>query len=513
MVIWHIQFSRYYFLGLTSAFIIRFAGLYHWNYLLELTVLYLTVILVYLFALIGLGVYKSGQIKTQADFSVAGRTLTPWILVGTMLATWIGTGSILGNAGKTYETGLAGLFLPLGGVIGIIVLTRIAGKARKIEKLTVPEIIGERFGQEARWLAVIALVLAYMVIVSYQYNAGGAVIETVLRDQQGNPLISLEAATIFAAVFIIAYTMLAGLVSVAFTDVGNGIIMTVSLVIAFPILWVKAGGYSGMETAFQAMQKPEHMQLLGVYSWIDIINFCLPSFLLILGDANMYQRFFASRNEKDATKATIILIFAVAAIELLIIASAWVSSSMIPDAANGRHVLIHSARELLPPFLGAIMLTTIVGIIISTADSYLLVPATTIIKDIYVEKINPDASEKWIVMLSRLVVLALGIIAFLVSKGFAESAGFFERALYAYTIYGAAITPSLVAAFFWRGATRQGAIASITTGTLLTLMWKEVALIQSIIPENIYNNMDEVIPAITGSVLVLVVVSKLTAKK
>lgn len=472
--------------------------------------MYLTVILGYLFILIGLGVYKSRKIKTQADFSVAGRSLTPWILVGTMLATWIGTGSILGNAGKTYQTGLAGIFLPLGGVLGIIILTQIAGKARKVEKFTVPEIIGERFGETARWLAVLALVIAYMVIVSYQYNAGGAVIETVLRDGSGNPLISLETATIAAAVFIITYTMLAGLVSVAFTDVGNGIIMTISLFAAFPILWLKAGGWSGMEAAFIGMQKQNHMQLFGVYTWVDILNFCLPSFLLILGDANMYQRFFASRNEKDATKATILLVFAVAIIEVMIILSAWVSSSMIPDAADGRHVLIYAAREFLPPFLGAIMLTTIIGIIISTADSYLLVPATTLIRDVYLEKINPEANDKLIVMLSRIIVLVLGIIAFIVSKGFAESAGFFERALYAYTIYGAAITPSLIAAMFWKGATKEGAIASILTGTVITLLWKELPIIRALVNEQVYSSIDEVIPAIICSILALVIVSRLT---
>ena len=76
---------------------------------------YLIVILSYLFVLIGLGVWKSRKVKTQADFAVAGRSLSPWILVGTMLATWIGTGSILGNAGKTYQTGMAAFILPLGG--------------------------------------------------------------------------------------------------------------------------------------------------------------------------------------------------------------------------------------------------------------------------------------------------------------------------------------------------------------------------------------------------------------
>ena len=84
--------------------------------------LYLTVILIYLSILIVVGVYKSRKVRTQLDFSVAGRSLGPWVLVGTMLATWIGTGSILGNAGKSYDTGMAALILPLGGFLGLILL-------------------------------------------------------------------------------------------------------------------------------------------------------------------------------------------------------------------------------------------------------------------------------------------------------------------------------------------------------------------------------------------------------
>ena len=474
--------------------------------------IHLVVILLYLFTLIGIGMYKAGKIKTQSDFAVAGRSLTHCVLVGTMLATWMGTGSILGNAGKTYDTGMAALILPLGSILGIVLLTKIAGKVRAFEKFTVPEILGDRFGPGARMLSVIALVIAYMVIVSYQFNAGGAVLNEVLTDEMGNSLISIQTGTIIAAIFIIAYTMLAGLVSVAYTDVANGIIIIFSFIIAIPIFLAQAGGFSGMAASFEAMGKPEHMNFFGVYSTMDIINFCLPPFLLIMGDANMYQRFFASKDAKGAEQATKVLIFAVLLAELMIIFSAWVASSMIPDAEVGKYVLIYAAHKLLPTFLGAIMMTTIVGIIISTADSYLLVPATTLMRDVYLNYINPKADEKKIVFLSRMLVLGLGIIAYIVSLGFAKSAGFFERALYAYTIYGAAITPSLVAALFWKRATKEGAVVSILTGTVTTLLWKEAAFIQNIIPQNIYNNMDEVLPAITLSVVSLVVVSLLTKK-
>ena len=408
--------------------------------------IYLIAILAYLFALAGIGIYKSRQVRTAADFSVAGRTLSPWILVCTMLACWIGTGSIVGNAGKTYETGLAALILPVGSVIGMILLTRIAGRARSYEVYSVPEIIGNRYGQLARFLAVVALVTAYMVIVSYQFNAGGMVLDVILTDEAGKSMLPAGTTTIIAAIFIITYTILAGLMSVAYADIVTGIIITATLIIAFPVLWLKAGGWSGMETAFADMGKPEHMRFWGVYSKTQIINYCLPVFLLIMGDANQYQRFFASRDAKGAKTAVTFMVVAVLVVESLIILEAWVCSSMIPDPAHGKYVLIYAAKHFMPLALGTAFMITVVGIIISTADSFLLVPSTCFIRDIYLNYINPKASEKRTVFLSRIMVLTFGIIAWLVSLLFAESTTVFQKALTAFTIYGAAITPCLVAA-------------------------------------------------------------------
>ncbi len=101
------------------------------------------------------------------------------------------------------------------------------------------KLIGDRFGDISRMLSALALVIAYLVIVSYQYNAGGAVLETIFVDETGNSLLSAHSAIIIAAVFIVVYTMLAGLLSVAYTDVGNGIIITIAFLVAFPILWIK----------------------------------------------------------------------------------------------------------------------------------------------------------------------------------------------------------------------------------------------------------------------------------
>jgi SSS family solute:Na+ symporter len=465
--------------------------------------IYLIAIFIYLFVLAGIGVYKSRQVKTQQDFAVAGRTLSPWIMVLTMLAVWIGTGSIVGNAEEAYRTGAAALIIPFGTFTGMILLSFIATRARNIEASSVPEIIGSRFGTVARFLAVIALIMAYMVIVSYQFNAGGAVIEVI-----SGYTVSKETATIIAASFIIVYTMLAGLKSLASMDIVTGTIIIVTLLITFPVLLFKAGGFGGMHDAYEAMEgRTLHMQFWGVYSPVQIINYLLPTFLLVMGDANQYQRIFASRSAQGAKRAVIVLIFAALMIELLIIGSAWIAGSMTPDPANGKYILIYAAHHHMPFALGLLFMITVVGIIISTADSFLLIPATTFINDVYSVYINPKASQKRVVFISRILLLGFGVVAYLVTHAFAETTGFFKKALYAYTIYGSAVTPVLVAALFWKGATRAGAIASIIAGTVTTLLWEEV--IKDHLPTQAAE-LDAVLPAITLSVIFLIAVSFFT---
>jgi SSS family solute:Na+ symporter len=454
-----------------------------------------------------IGVYKSRQVKTQQDFSVAGRTLSPWVMVLTMLAVWIGTGSILGNAEEAYRTGMAALIIPFGTFAGLILLSLIATRARNIEASSVPEIIGSRFGIIARFLAVIALIIAYMVIVSYQFNAGGAVIEVISQST-----VSKQTATLIAAIFIITYTMLAGLKSLAGMDIITGSIITITLFITFPVLLFKAGGFEGMQNAYNIQNRATHMQFWGVYSPVQIINYLLPTFLLVMGDANQYQRIFASRNARGAKQAVTVLIFAALAIETLIIASAWVAGSITPNQQEGKYILIFAAKANLPIYLGILFMITVVGIIISTADSFLLVPATTFINDVYSTYINPKANQKRIVFLSRILVLLFGVIAYLVTHAFAENTGFFKKALYAYTIYGSAITPSLVAALFWKHATKAGAISSIVTGTVVTLIWSQVDFIKNNLPTSLAD-LDAVLPAIMLSVICLVVVSLLTSPK
>ena len=112
--------------------------------------LYGIFLIVYLLALVFVGALKARKIKTQADFSLAGRGLPTFVLVGTLLATWIGTGSIFGNAEETYRVGLAGFLLPVAGGLAIIALYFLAARIRGFGQFTVQDILEARFGVGAR---------------------------------------------------------------------------------------------------------------------------------------------------------------------------------------------------------------------------------------------------------------------------------------------------------------------------------------------------------------------------
>src|SRR5262245_38640393 len=461
-----------------------------------MTTIYFWTIVVYLICLIGVGALRSKGVENQEDFSVAGRQLSTFVLFGTMLATWIGTGSIFGNAGKTYEPGIAAWILPLGGLAGIAALAFLAAKARRFEAITVQDILEKRYNKWARVLGVITLVLTAVTIVSYQYRAAAAVIDLALPDT-----FDFKIAVIIVALFIIIYTALAGMFSVAYTDLVMGITMIIGILVTLPILWNKAGGYAGIAAKLPA----EHMEFTGQFTWVQILGLLLPPGLLVLGDANMYQRFFSARNEGMARRATIWLLFGVAYMELMIIFTAWVASSLEwqgGELRNPGRVIAYVARDHLPVALGALLLTTIIAVIVSTAISYLLVPATAIVRDIYQRFINPQASEKSLVWLLRGFVVFLGAVAYIIST-FSDK--FLEVALRAYTIYGAGVTPSLVAALIWKRATATGAVTSIVTGVALTLIWEFSGLGEK-------TQIDPVIPAITLSVASLVAVSLLTVK-
>jgi SSS family solute:Na+ symporter/sodium/proline symporter len=221
----------------------------------------------------------------------------------------------------------------------------------------------------------------------------------------------------------------------------------------------------------------------GISGPIIAISFFVPTMLLLLGDANMYQRIFSSKDSRNAQKAVLFWVIGVVILEAGInvfglVGATAASQGIIPELHAGgvadvatnlsENVIPEIARNAVPLFLGMILVATMMAIVISTADSFLLIPATNLTRDVYQRFIKPDASDKQVVLTSRIVILLLGGVAFMLVEQFPT---ILSAAYTAYLVYGAAITPALLAAFLWKRATFQGAVASILTGTIVTLIW------------------------------------------
>ena len=498
--------------------------------------IYISGIMIYLLALVAVGFYKVRSVKNSADFMVAGRTLPWYILVGTLLATWMGSGSLFSGAGLGYRNGLAGLWSSGGAWLGIALIYFITRRIRNFGKVTVPDIFEARYGPAAAVLATITTVIAYTTIVSYQFRGGGKVLSMV-----SDGMISLEAGIIITAVFAISYTVLAGMFSVVYTDVVNGVLMTVGILGALLFLIFRVGGLGEIAAVAESAGK---WQLFGNWAAertgdisgpIIAISFFVPTMLLLMGDGNMYQRIFSARDGGSAKKAVFFWIIGVIVLEsaismLGLTGAVATAKGLIPDlVADAQSALVNptegallEARQAgsesvipaiarfagLPMVLGLLLVSTMMAIIVSTADSFLLIPATNLTRDVYQRYIHPGADEKQVLLISRSLVLVLGIIAFLLVSQFKTV---LNAAFTAYNIYGTSITPALLAAFLWKRATAVGALASIVTGTSVTLIWTYV------LPDwNGFTNMHPFLqeltyPATGLSVLALVAGSLLTS--
>jgi SSS family solute:Na+ symporter/sodium/proline symporter len=157
--------------------------------------------------------------------------------------------------------------------------------------------------------------------------------------------------------------------------------------------------------------------------------------------------------------------------------------------------------------LGALLVGAIFAKIVSTANNYLFSPSTNLINDVYVRYVRPAASNAEVLVISRVVVAGLGAWALWQSLG---TTSVLQQSLYAYTIYSAALTPVILAAFFWRRATAVGAVGSIAAGTIVTVLWDKPIVAQHL-PLRLAAQ-DAILPALVVSVVCLVVASLLTPR-
>ncbi len=386
---------------------------------------------------------------------------------------------------NAYRNGFAALWQPAGGWVGLVIIALIAGRARRFAQFTVPDLLEARYNATARVMGTIAIVISYTIITSYQFIGGGDVVNLIF------PSVDRVTGRYIVASFVIVFTAAAGMASIAYLDLVIGGLVTTIVVVAVPLLLGRAGGWAQV----QRVLPPTHFQVLGDITIWQAFGFLVPTMLLLIGNQGMYQKFFSARSERDAKYAVYGWIVGTLLLETLLITLAVIGSSLF-HTDKPREIIPLTAFRGLPPIVGAILLGGIFAKVISTANNYLFSPATNLIHDVYERFIDRHASQRRTLIVSRCIVIVLGLFALLQATQF-ES--ILKAALYAYTVYGAAVTPAVMAVFFWKRTTTAGAITSIGLGAAITILWNLAKF-----------DLDAVYPALAISVFSLIVVSLLT---
>ena len=454
---------------------------------------YLIAISVYLLALVIYGlVIAHKKVKTADDMVTGGHRIPFIILVGSLLATWCGGGGITGSAGVVYSGGpWVGAITFAAPPIGIILLYFIAGKVRKSNKVTVPEIMGARYGQSASIISAVCVMLAYVGVLATQLKAAADIL--VLLCSSSGVEISRGLALVICTTIIVVITVGGGLVSVAYSDAISALIMIGGFFIAIPIL-------ISVANAQGAVLPPEKTTLTGGMSGWELLGYFLPSLALMLGDQNMLQRFASAKNSTEAKKSNIGMFIGEILVIVSIIAVVTQAARLYPTLDTPSNVIFQVSVDYLPMAFGALIMCACMAFIVTTADSYLLSSATNLTNDIYVKYIRKDATDKQKMLVLRGTIVVFSVIAVALTLYFPTV---LSLQMTAYTMYGAAITPAILFALFSKKVTPAAGIAGILVGGLATIVWTLMGTPYGI---------QCAIVAVPASVIAILVVSAVTPK-
>ena len=480
---------------------------------------YLIVTIGYILVLAGIIIYKSRSVKNEEDFVVAGRNVPVYLLVGTLVTTWIGSGSLFGTAGLTFQVGFSELWFSLGAWIGILAVYFIAARVRRISQYTLTDILEKRYSPLARLLGSITIIVAYLIIAGYQFKGGGRFLAILTEGA-----ITIEQGTLITFLIIIAFTALAGMVSIISIDIFNGIIMILGICLAVPVAISGFGGWSSVVSTINEVS-PNHLSIFEGHEPMWYIGIMLPTLILLLSESSVYQKFSSAKDAKSAKKAVMGMFIGVVGIEFLMCLLAIVGFAIYAhdprffladgsvNAPFSEEIILRIAFEQLPAFVGSLLFAGGAAIILSTGNTFLMVTSTNFSRDIIEKFFIKDASEKTKLLIQRTSIVGLGLVAYLIMTQFQE---ILEMAFISYTMIGASLAPPLLATFFWKRVTMQGGIASILAGMSTVILIEILNRVYALDPVDFgiisfpYDSKMIAIPALLASILALVIVSLLT---
>ena len=458
----------------------------------------------YLLILIGIGIY-SARFSSEgiSEFFIGGRKINRFVIALSAVVSGRSAWLLLGVTGIAYARGASAIWVVAGYIIAECLLflyyaPRLRNFTEKYDCITVPDFFSERFKDKDGVLRTIMVVIFLIFMVGYvssQFVAGGKAFASSFGIDQ-------TTGVIYSAVIILLYTVLGGFLAVSLTDMLQAFFMIIALV-ALPIIAIVDGGASHVFEELGTIEIFLDPFAITFGVFIGFIGIGLGS----PGNPHILSRYMAIDDAKQLRYSAVVgtiwnIVMAAGAIFIGLVGRYYFPDVDMLLNADTENLYPALANDHLPPFMFGLVVASVFAAIMSTADSQLLVAASSVIRDIYDKLLKKDEEieQKKLVLYSRIVVVSLVVIS-LIFGLIAEDLVFY-LVLFAWAGLGAAIGPTSLMALYWKGTTRVGIIAGLLTGTVVTIIWYLTPALKS--------NLYELIPAFFLGALVTWLVSKYT---
>lgn len=465
----------------------------------QLQIIDLVIIAAYLISMIVIGFVCVKRVKNTGDYYVAGRSFGPLVLMATVCATIIGGSGLMGRAGVAYSSGFKAIMTAVPYLLGMLLFSGYSGRISDVGMQhnisSIPELFERRFGKTAKIIMGALIAFTMMGTVASQVTATATIIN-MLGSEIG---ISYEAGALIATVVFMVYTASAGLFGVVYTDVLQFYMLLIFVYMLIPSASLfHVGGFNNfLENLSPELFKPYvDGAILG-----DIVTYLV----FTMAGAEMWQRAFAAKDRGSARKGmflgTVVYGFTIILVYFMgVVAHQVVPADVIAGYGSTDSVVPALAIAVLPAGLTGLALAGILSVIMSTADSYLLVSVQACVSDIG-KTLKPDMTEKTEMVLSRVFAIVLPICALIIALYIKNA---YDILMFSWSFYAAAAGLPAFAALFWKKATTAGILSAIIGGFVVCVGWKLAGL---------PFGLGAAVPGAIVCGILLVVVSLLTCKK
>ena len=464
--------------------------------------------IVYICLMMFIGYLAYRRTKNLSDYILGGRRLGSWVTAMSASASDMSGWLLLGLPGYAYAAGLEAGWIALGLLIGTYFNWRlVAARLRHYSVIagnsqTLPEFFENRFHDETRLLRTVSAIFILLFFLFYTSSglvAGGKLFNAVFE-------LPYHWAVTAGVLVIVIYTFFGGFLAVSWTDLFQGLLMALALLIV-PVIAISSLGGWGVTLSTVSETNPALLNALtdvkneplGLLAIISLMAWGLGYF----GQPHILARFKAIRSVADIPAARRI---AVSWVSITLICAVLVGLVGIVyleqplQGADTEKVFILLVDALFHPVIAGLCLAAILAAIMSTADSQLLVSAAALTSDLYKPFFRRAASEQELIWTGRIAVLVIAMIGLVLAWD--PERKVLDLVAYAWAGFGAAFGPTLILSLYWRRMNRYGALAGIIVGGLTVVIWKQLS-------GGLFD-LYEIVPGFIFSMLSIVVISLLT---